>query len=191
MATKGRKPTKPSAPSGLTKEMAREDIKAMLNEAKANIQSVGVAESFGMTEPFAAVVYTHINNDETVDGELRIVNLPPDVPLREIVAMMAENRFEPMRDFWSSVGIRFGNPPDEDLKDKYARYRGMNQASTYFARMGVDRRRINYQFLTVQKIIENMENAERPRAMELYFRVHWNKGNQRPAKRYDRRVQED
>jgi hypothetical protein len=92
-------------------------------------------------------VKTFANRDGTVDGELRISDLPAEwrseggAPL--LVAALSESlRAAPVFDreppmggaFWASFGIRFG-PQNEaevgELAENYKRYRGLFQIGTY------------------------------------------------------------
>jgi len=186
MATGGRRPPrKPTGFSGLTGEQALEDIKRILSDLRDKIKHQS-AFDLGIKKPLDIKLYFHENADESVDGELRVMGIPDRVTPREIWTLLGEYGLETPRDFWISGGLRFGSTEDEELKDKYTRYRGMNQVSSYFGRM--DQKRVNYTLITMNQIVENMENAGRPEPQQLYLRIHWNKQNRTPAKRYDRRV---
>ena len=92
-------------------------------------------------------VQTFPNRDGSVDGELRIGNLPPEwrtlEGVRGLVAALsgALRTFVPFEPkpamggaFWASFGIRFG-PQNEaevgELAELYKRYRGLFQIGTY------------------------------------------------------------
>lgn len=89
---------------------------------------------------------TFINADLTVDGELRISQLPDDwrTPegIPEVMALLSSI----LRDigvlvpndeggaYWISIGVRFGPQNDAevgDLAEMYKRYRGMFQVASY------------------------------------------------------------
>jgi hypothetical protein len=186
MAGRKRGPTH-FAPSGLTPEEAREDIKEILKAAKEQIQSEAVQERFDISQPFSVTIYTHINSDNTVDGELRITDVPEDVPIRIALIALTENQpVKTIPGLWTSIGLRFEDIPGAELGKNYTRFRGLNQESSYYGRASKDL--MERQRLIVQSISTKMEASGIPRARQIYIRVHWNKMNVKPGERYDRKV---
>lgn len=92
-------------------------------------------------------IKTFANADGTVDGELRVGNLPEDWRTEDGLLEMVSSLsvvFESFRPFdkdppmggrfWISFGVRFGPQNDaemEDLAKLYKRFRGMLQTGTY------------------------------------------------------------
>ena len=89
---------------------------------------------------------TFINADLTVDGELRVSQLPDDwrTPegIPEVMAILSQilrqiGLLVPGDEggaYWISIGIRFGPQNDSevgDLAEMYKRYRGMFQVASY------------------------------------------------------------
>jgi hypothetical protein len=88
-----------------------------------------------------------INSDWTVDGELRVDNLPDELRtmdgMLEIIALLSEafRAFRPFPQvpdmggkFWISLGVRFGPNNESEigkLADLYKRFRGLFQTGTY------------------------------------------------------------
>jgi hypothetical protein len=89
---------------------------------------------------------TFINGDLTVDGEIRISQLPDDwrtmdgIP--EVMAILSSilkqiGTLTPGEEggaYWISIGVRFGPQNDAevgDLAEMYKRYRGMFQVASY------------------------------------------------------------
>ena len=193
MAGKKRKPpggyrskTGFRAPTGLTSESALEDIKEILKVADEHITSDEVSLKYKLDYPFDTRIYTHVNKDGTVDGELRIENIPEDLPISEALVVLTEgNPFKTFKGLWSSIGIRFAEVAMEDMKERYKRHRGLYQESTYYGRSSVEM--LNQQRATAQLISENMEKYGFPKAEQIYVRFHWNKQNTKPGARYSRR----
>ena len=92
-------------------------------------------------------IKTFINADGTVDGELRIGNLPDswrtEEGMLEMIASLSAvfSSFRPFDEdppmggkFWISFGVRFGPQNEsemEGLAELYKRFRGMFQTGTY------------------------------------------------------------
>ena len=116
-------------PSGLDKESALEDIKEILSEAREFLQSEEMTESLEIREPLSIKLYTHVNSDGTVDGELRLMKIPAQLEMRTLITILGEGGFKIKHDLWSSVGVRFGDSPFDDIEDmreRYDRFRGLN-----------------------------------------------------------------
>jgi hypothetical protein len=175
------------APLGDTKEDALEQIKEVLKAAKDKIVSDETTERYDLKNPLGVTIYTHVNSDGSVDGELRISELPDNLPAREALIVLTEgNPIKTFKGLWSSIGIRFSPIPDAELSENYTRFRGLSQESTYYARSSI--RALDHQRSIVQLIVENMGEAGLPKPSNIYVRLHWNKMNQKPGERYDRKV---
>ena len=89
---------------------------------------------------------TFINVDGTVDGEIRIADLPDDWRSEEGIPELMEFLSQILRAagtltpgieqgaYWVSIGVRFGPQNDAevgDLAEMYKRYRGMFQVASY------------------------------------------------------------
>ena len=88
-----------------------------------------------------------INSDWTVDGELRVDNLPDELRtmdgMLEIISLMSEafRAFRPFPQvpdmggkFWVSFGVRFGPNNETEigkLEELYKKFRGLFQTGTY------------------------------------------------------------
>jgi len=178
------------APLGDTKEDALADIKVVLKAAEENITSDETTERYDMKWPFDVTLYTHINADGSVDGELRITEIPEDLPIREALIVLTEgNPIKTFKGLWSSMGVRFSDIPEAELSTNYTRFRGLNQESTYYARTSV--KALDHQRTIVQRIVDGLENFGFPRPQQIYVRLHWNKENRKPGERYDRKVKKD
>ena len=106
-----------------------------------------MGEVGGMVGGASVAVKTFINSDGSVDGELKISDLPDELRaeenLPELVALLSEvfRAFRPFPvtpsmggRFWVSFALRFG-PQDETevgkLAELYKRFRGLYQVGTY------------------------------------------------------------
>lgn len=187
MATKKRGTRREHAPLGESKEDALEQIKEVLKAAEEKITSDETTERYDMKWPFDVTLYTHVNADGSVDGELRITDIPESLPIREALIVLTEgNPVKTFKGLWSSIGIRFHDIPGEELGKNYVRFRGLNQESTYYARSSIPT--LDHQRSIVQEIVDNMGKAGLAVPVQIYVRLHWNKANKKPGERYDRKV---
>jgi len=174
---------KKHGPSGLSAKDAEEDVKAILKQAKESLTSESVTESFDLETPLHITTRTHINSDGSVDGELRIMKIPDEIEMRQLLTELEQGHIIPTLNLWVSVGVRHGDLEGEKSGD--SRYRGLIQLNTYFGRF--DQRRLTYEIETAKLITDNLAEQGRPKPEQVYIRIHWNKKNQKPAKRYGRR----
>ena len=117
-------------------------------EVEMQLRMLALQDSVGLLQSGLDVaIQTMVNYDGTVDGELRIGNLPEDWRTVEGVRLLVATLSSAFRTFttfssrpamggafWVSFGIRFG-PQNEvevgELADLYKRYRGLFQIGTY------------------------------------------------------------
>lgn len=149
-----RKPSrKPTEPPVRKKRKKKEEIPPLpvrSREAETVIQEklISIQSSIGLLESgLDMAIQSFTNVDGTVDGELRISNLPEEWRTVAGVSMLiatlssAFRTFTPFDSvpsmggaFWAAFGIRFG-PQNEaeigELVELYKRYRGLFQIGTY------------------------------------------------------------
>jgi hypothetical protein len=141
---------KPSRKKKPKKPPERPPIGERSAAAETEIQTrlISLSRMIGVLEPGLSMgIHSFINADGTVDGELRIGNLPNEWRsprgLTELVATLS-NAFSSFRafdkapsmggSFWFSVAVRFG-PQNEaemsELADLYKKNKGLFQIGTY------------------------------------------------------------
>ena len=151
-ATPKKPPKKPSKkpPKKRKKPPKLPPLDERSKEAEAEIQTkiVALSEAIGFLEPGLQMgIQTMINIDGTVDGELRIENLPEpwrdEEGFPELIATLSGafasfrvfERYPSMGgSFWFSVAVRFGPQNDSEIGDLaalYKKYRGLFQIGTY------------------------------------------------------------
>jgi hypothetical protein len=143
---------------------------------------------------------TFINSDNSVDGEIRIGNLPAEWRGEDGPVIMASFLSELIRAwplfpespamggrFWAVFGLRFG-PQNEaelgELAEIYKRHRGMLQLGTYPAgawhptplQLGI---------VGLKTITESLENKRGIGPSLLFVRIVWTPDGKRPA-HYDK-----
>lgn len=141
---------------------------------------------------------TFINVDMTVDGEVRIGELPElwrtEEGLTDLMAFLsrvlkAAGTLVPGDEggrYWISVGVRFGPQTDAergDLAEMYKRYRGMFQVASYSLDLGMKGGIMNA-IIAFEMIVKSlMEKRGIPPAV-VFVRYTWTPDGTRPG-RYD------
>lgn len=174
MATKKPGKGRGGGPSGLTPEQAQDDLKKFLKEARASIMDASSLD---------ILVRTHLNADRSVDGELRVQAIPDEYEVSDVINELMFGHFKPKRGLWIAVGLRHADL--EGTKSGDSRYRGLIQVNTYYGRYSIDR--LLHELGVARRMGDNLAEAGRLKPQQVYVRFHWNKKNQKPAKRYDRR----
>jgi hypothetical protein len=134
-----RRPQKPLPPLPAGAKEAETLMLSKLEEAMGLVTMMFPATSMA--------IKSAINSDWTVDGELRVDNLPDELRtmdgMLEIIALLSEafRAFRPFPQvpdmggkFWISLGVRFGPNNESEigkLADLYKRFRGLFQTGTY------------------------------------------------------------
>jgi len=150
VAAPPKKPVKPVRKKKPKKQPKLPPIDQRSTAAEVEIQKrlISLSETIALLEPGLSMgIQSFINADGTVDGELRIANLPPEwrdqSGLAELTATLSSafvtfrvfDRHPPMGgSFWFSVAVRFG-PQNEaemsELADLYKKNKGLFQIGTY------------------------------------------------------------
>jgi hypothetical protein len=137
-----------------------------------------------------------INIDMTVDGEIRIGELPElwrtEEGFPELMAFLsrvltAVGVLVPGKEggrYWISIGVRFGPQTDAergDLAEMYKRYRGMFQVASYSLDLGM-RGGIANAIVAFEMIIQAlMEKRGIPPAI-VFIRYTWTPDGSRPGR---------
>lgn len=121
-----------------------------------------------------AEALVHRNQDNSVDAELRIREIPNnlDVP---ILLTAVERSLEQLDSTWVQVGIRYPPRSDEPI---YTRFLGMSQAESYFHRKLTDA------IDTGKKINVNLTEKKRQKPEQVFIRFHWNYLGIKPEERW-------
>lgn len=121
-----------------------------------------------------------LNSDETVSYELQ-GTMPPKSQTTDFLIDLT-NALRAIPNTWTSVGFRFRPKTDipEELKDKYDRYRGMQQIQAY-TRRSTSRRLVALE-ATAEQILANVKKKRGWKPEQIFVRVHWT-GAGRPSKR--------
>jgi len=142
-------------------------------------------------------VKSFVNADGTVDGELRMRDLPdewrtvdgmPDLvaALSDAVHVMGAFPARPLMGgaFWVSFGLRFG-PKDlrevEEMAKAYKRFRGLFQVGAYHSPASVLSAILN-NALTIRHLVETMWEKRDLPPVQLLVRVVWTPDGQRPGR---------
>ena len=142
-------------------------------------------------------VKSFVNADGTVDGELRMRDLPdewrtvdgmPDLvaALSDAVHVMGAFPTRPTMGgaFWVSFGLRFG-PKDlrevEEMAKAYKRFRGLFQVGAYHSPASVLSAILN-NALTIRHLVETMWEKRDLPPVQLLVRVVWTPDGQRPGR---------
>ena len=187
--TKPRKPRKPVRyPSFLARAAAAESI---ILDWLGHLQDL-----FLLDEPALDTdVKSFINRDSTVDGELRLRNLPEEwrsiegLPL--LVATLSEAiratkalPHQPPGGFWVSFGLRFG-PKDqheiEEMAKFYKRFRGLFQVGAYHTSAESIPAILN-NALAVRDLVERVWAKRDLPPVQLLVRIVWTPDGKRPGR---------
>jgi hypothetical protein len=153
----GKKPPKKPVPPKKPKKRKRRkkppelppiDRRSAAAEVEIQTRLLSLSQIIAGLEPGLSMgIHSFINADGTVDGELRIANLPPEwreqSGLTELTATLSkafssfrvfDRKPEMGGSFWFTVAVRFG-PQNEaemsELAELYKKYRGLFQIGTY------------------------------------------------------------
>jgi hypothetical protein len=169
------------------------DAEALILEKLGRLQG-----ALSFQEPtLDTTVKTFVNTDATVDGELRMRNLPSEwrklsgmpslmATLSEAVRAMGAFPVKPPMGgaFWVSFGVRFG-PKDkreiEQMAKFYKRFRGLLQVGAHHA-TAQNLSAILNNALTVRFLIERLWHKRDLPPVQLLFRVVWTPTTDRPGR---------
>jgi len=137
------------------------------------------------------------NTDATVDGELRMRNLPREwrvvrglplvmATLSEAVRAMGAFPVKPQMGgaFWVSFGVRFGPKNQREIEQMaklYKRFRGLLQVGAHHA-TAQNLSAILNNAMTVRMLIERLWQKRDLPPVQLLVRVVWTPTNERPGR---------
>lgn len=151
-----------------------------------------------MEPELAVAVKTFINQDGSVDGELRMDNLPDEWRTRRGLPFMVESLTNMLRVFkpfdekpafggkyWISIGVRFG-PSNEteagELADVYKRFRGLFQVGTYYGPAWITSRILQSVAIGMKTMIEGLEDRRGLPPASILIRFVWTPDGVRPGR---------
>jgi len=140
-------------------------------------------------------IKSFINRDSTVDGELRLRNLPDEwrtvegMPL--LVAFLSEDvravgamHSRPPGAFWISFGLRFG-PKDrhevEEMAKFYKRFRGLFQVGAYHTSAESLPAILN-NVIAIRHLVERVMVKRDLPPVQLLVRIVWTPDGKRPGR---------
>jgi len=150
------------------------------------------SESFGLTLGMKSFV----NVDMTVDGEVRIGDLPEEWrsgdELVELMAFLsrvlsAVGLIVPGAEggrYWISIGLRFGAQTDAekgDLAEMYKRYRGMFQVASYALDLSM-RGSLGNAIVAFEMIARSLMEKRGLPISVVFIRYTWTPDGQRPGR---------
>lgn len=144
----------------------------------------------------SAGMKTFVNSDGSVDGEVRIGDLPDDWRVPEGVPLLMEFLSGILRQlgtlvpgeeggrYWISIGVRFG-PSNEaeigELAELYKRHRGLFQVASYALDLGIPGAPINA-VVAIGEIIRAIMNRRGYPPTVIFVRVTWTPDGSRPSR---------
>ncbi len=131
----------------------------------------------------SARVRVAINRDMTVDGELRLTDIPRNLKIRRLFTLVEEATAWP-KGQWMSHLIVFGLRPNEEHL-LYKRRRGntlLSIVSTYYMRTKGDGAALS--FAAAKDVADRIQRKGRLKPSEIATRLHWNEKDEKPRRRY-------
>lgn len=120
------------------------------------------------------------NNDGSVDGELRVSNIPRGLQVHGKGGILAEVEadFRPPPDHWMNIRFMGTFEPKDIPKEKkaYERRQGMDVVAVYPSRHDPNT------FFVAQEIAENIKTRRR-KPQQVAIRLYWNPKGKKPQKR--------
>lgn len=172
-----------SAPKA--KPLPRGQLPLIKSKASTEIESL-LRDAEGQLGLYTIRVSVVENRDSTVDGELRITNIPHSRPIRDIMIDLG-NAVRPSSmspSIWFSIGVRYtASTRDASLAaesaDSYSR--GLYQAQTNYRRL--IQSKIPLVTLTGLELDKRLKAKRRRKAEQVFLRLHWNPSDIQPKRR--------
>ncbi len=167
---------RPNVPRDGSPEGMRVQIRHTLDQVRADM-----AVQLGLDSR----VYTHVNQDGSVDAELHVMSRRGMKP-QTVYEHLNDALPATMKEVWISTGARFQPKPDDALS--YYRYKGVSQVQTHYQDFTRSKSRLN--ILTGQKVAERVEKKQRHKIGSYFVRLFWSPQGDQPGRgdeRQDRR----
>jgi hypothetical protein len=140
-------------------------------------------------------VKSFINRDSTVDGELRLRNLPDEwrsieglpllvATLSEVIRATKALPHRPPGAFWVSFGLRFGPKDEHEIEEMakfYKRFRGLFQVGAYHTSAESIPAILN-NALAVRDLVERVWAKRDLPPVQLLVRIVWTPDGKRPGR---------
>ncbi len=171
---KPKKSKKPEKKLSGFERAGQKDAESKIKRLLAQAQSY-----LAQAEEIDSRLYSHVNRDDSIDGELK-VNTIRGISSKHL--FMAVEAGFPGRSglslIWISVGVRFSYQNEDD---PYTRYKGHSQIQTNYRRYTAAKKALV--FLTARVIAERVEKRSRRKIDHLFVRLHWNPDNRQPKRK--------
>jgi len=121
-----------------------------------------------------AVYNYEVNNDGTIDAELRVRTIPRNMSVPMVITRMEEN-LTAIDNTWTDAGFLF-DPKSDDTP--YQKIGGYNMVQTNYQEAS----KFHYNFANARLLPGNLRGANRGQIRQIFYRIHWNSMIGRPKR---------